>query len=122
MLYDGEAEHHNNVMIASPGGTWALPASPNRAAWEFVDCGGELTAVINSEYQAFPNPFGFMVFADLPGQSGVLQAGPFEGQEFDISDGAYVSTTGFGEAVTGSSSGKWRVRYGGSPLAWRRIG
>lgn len=118
---DAGAEHKNNVIEAvdSPYG-WRLPtAAANLASWKFVHCrGGGLSTPYNNGALVFPQ--GTMVFANLPGQPGVKQAGPYEGQEFDIVDG---NSAGFDTAQSGGGSGKYKVRWdGGTPGAWKRIG
>jgi len=118
MQYDGEAVHTNNMIQATGGGTsgWILPTSANRASWKFLDC-GVASVAWNSEQQAFPSPYGIMNFADLPGQSGVNQPGPFEDQEYSIKDAQVVAV---GSIVTGGGAQHYRVRYDGTN--WTRVG
>ena len=126
--YDGASELINNTFIgvqASKAG-WFMPtARKNLAGNHFVSCGNfAIEVAIAAANGSIASPNGQMNFADLPGQAGVLQYGPFEGQEFDIKDGAKSGGGAalFDNTVQGGGSGHYRVRYGGSPLAWRRIG
>jgi hypothetical protein len=66
-----------------------------------------------------------MTFAKLPGQSGVPQGGPFEGMEYDITDGSLFGSTpptaaGWDTQVIGGGNGHYLVRYNGT--IWKRIG
>jgi hypothetical protein len=114
LQYDGEAEHRNNTCHATiaPWG-WIMPAAKNRAAWRFVMCSG------NYDYyhSHAASPISQMVFADLPGQAGVVQDGPLESQEYDIVDGDNAT---FASVQAGGGSGHYKVRYDGTN--WRRIG
>jgi Pectate lyase superfamily protein len=122
---DGGVEHKNNVIEAvdSPYG-WRVPTdATNLASWKFIHCrGGGLTVPYNNGALVFPQ--GTMVFANLPGQTSagvVKQAGPFEGQEFDIVDGSPGSAA-FDATISGGGSGKYKVRWSSTATAWKRIG
>jgi hypothetical protein len=115
--HDGEADHNNNVIegVVGPCG-WKLPSNAtNVASWKFIDCRGGSGVPIFQDQPIVP--MGTMVFANLPGQSGVKQDGPFEGQEYDIIDG---NNSAFGSIQSGGGSGHYKVRYDGTN--WRRIG
>ena len=122
----GEAVHANNVIVGLPGARgWLRPAAENAAGWKFINCGVDgLTA--GSNPSASISPVGSLTFAYLPGQfsdpSDQWQSGPFEAQEYDISDGAKFGggTATSGETKFGGGTGKYKVRYDGS--VWRRIG
>lgn len=131
--YGGEAQNNaSNLMVGiteqwwNSYVPWLMPTHSSRplSGWQFMTCiGRALPSQLGPNTK--DNPYQ-MVFADLPGQDGVYQPGPFEGQEYDIIDGRHypdgAATTLWGAQVMGGGSGKYRVRYGGSPLAWRRIG
>jgi len=118
--YNGQAQHNNNAMIGVIGTHgWILPSNPkNLASWKFINCGGSIGVYGDNA----GNPYGTMHFADLPGQTGVLQPGPFETQEYDIIDGAKFGggSATWNDQVQGGGSGHYKVRYDGS--VWRRIG
>jgi hypothetical protein len=97
--------------------SWKVPVNhvKNLAGWKF----GPLYGDTGPWGNGLTSPFGTMVFADLPGQAGVLQPGPHEGMEYDIIDGSPGSAA-FDATITGGGSGKYRVRWNGS--AWKRIG
>ena len=120
--YGGAAQHRNNVFACAESNCgWLMPTnSANLAGWKFINC----TATNNlAGFGTVPNAFGKMHFSDLPGQPGVYQDGPFEGQEFDILDGQRASdnrVAGFAEVVHGGGGGHYKVRYDGSK--WTRIG
>ena len=124
---DGESVHEgNNVMLqigASFG--WNMPTDrKNLASWKFINCTGSSAGLAHLGLGVQQFPTDYMEFQDLPGQSGVLQQGPLEAQEYDITDGQ-KSTGGaatWNDQVIGGGSGHYKVRYGGSPLVWRRIG
>jgi Pectate lyase superfamily protein len=116
--HNGEAQHRNNLISGSIG-SWKLPSNKrNLSGWRFINCSG--TAGVYGDN--FANPYGQMVFANLPGQSGVFQDGPIEGQEYDIIDGQKSGggSAAFADIVAGGGSGHYKVRYDGSN--WRRIG
>jgi len=119
--YGGSAAHKNNIIVSSVGGRgWIPPTGPNAASWKFISV-GQLAPDADSIATA-GNPCATMVFANLPGQSGVLQPGPYEAQEFDITDGRKSAgvEAGFAEVVIGGGVGRYKVRYNGSN--WIRIG
>lgn len=130
MQYDSVAEciHAHNVFIGMNGGQgWLPPLGPNAAGWKFINCGVQaLAGAGTTNPLASPSPCGTMTFADLPGQftdtDEVYQGGPFETQEFDISDGAKSGggAAVWDDTVQGGSSGKYKVRWNGS--VWKRIG
>ncbi len=128
-----------NMFIGSPGnkGGWKVPAGKNAAGWKFIICGSDgLSAGSNplGDPTVFASPAGNMTFSQLPGQfvqqfaadgTQLYQGGPFEGQEFDISDGSKFGLTPpsaavWGDRVIGGGNGKYRVRYNSS--VWIRIG
>jgi len=122
--YAGAASHNNNIMIGVDGNRsgWMLPSNLKQlSAWYFAQVGGTVVTN-NSTASATPNPFGALLFADLPGQSGVPQAGPIEGQEYGIVDGQKSGggSAAFADIVAGGSNGHYKVRYDGSN--WRRVG
>jgi hypothetical protein len=120
--YDGAADHNNNVIegVQFFFG-WKMPTNrANLASWKFINCRGGGGVPVFQDQPVVP--FGTMVFADLPGQSGVKQDGPFEGQEYDITDGAKSGggAAVWNDTVQGGGSGHYKVRYNGS--VWKRIG
>ena len=118
----GEAVHANNVIVGLPGARgWLRPTAENAAGWKFINCGVDgLTA--GSNPSASISPVGSLTFAYLPGQfsdpSDQWQSGPFEAQEYDISDGAKF---GGGTAVLGRPSAGWRHRQVQGALRWQRL-
>ena len=94
-------------MACDAASGFVLPSPPNRASWSYLQIG---------------RPTVNMRFADLPGQSGVYQTGPFEGQEYDIVDGqkSRGGSAGFGDTVAGGGTGHYKVRYDGTN--WIRVG
>jgi hypothetical protein len=123
--YNGEAIHSNNLFMGTPGGRgWIPPVGKNAAGWKFVHAGIDVP-MLDSNPAAAGNPCGTLTFANLPGQfsdpTAQWQGGPFEGQEFDISDGAKSGggSAGWGDQVQGGGTGKYKVRFDG---VWRRIG
>lgn len=82
------------------GVTWSAPTNAYTAT--YIDCGTQQP---------------IYTFAGLPG-SGVRR----EGDTYDITDGQKSGggTAGFGETVSGGSSGKYRVRFDGTN--WIRVG
>ena len=127
---DAAASQQSNVMMGfiGPQG-WIMPRSKNRAGWKFIECGGFVNPfdrVYGSGSAGLPatvaSPTGFMNFADLPGQTGVVQPGPFEGQEYDIIDSSnQASPANFGLAVSGGFSFHVKVRCDNAG-AWRITG
>jgi hypothetical protein len=121
--YNGQSQFKNNVMIGIDGvnSGWKLPSDLRKlAGWHFIKCGVTPADVSdNSECQATGNPFGVMLFAHLPGQTGVTQWGPIEGQEFHIID---AQTAVFGAVVTGGGTNHYKVRYNGQAAQWQRVG
>jgi len=121
--YDGQAtEHRNNTFIGALGTYgWLMPSNRgNLAGWKFMTTGTTQVAslAIGSGY---PSPLAKMVFADLPGQSGVYQPGPFEGQEYLIIDSPTAASGNFAATVgSGGGSNHVKVRYDGS--AWKISG
>jgi len=100
---------------------WKLPTlAKNKASSVFIFSG--TTANQNFYATGTPNPYATMNFIDLPGQSGVLQDGPLESQEYNIVDGQKSGggIAAWNDIVTGGGSGHYRVRYDGAN--WRRIG
>ena len=127
--YAGAASFDTNIMIGVDGTVsgWNVPSDLRQlSGWQFMQVGG--TAVTNnSASSAHPNPFGVLVFADLPGQSGVTQTGPIEGQEYGIIDGSKEGQTppflaGFSDNVIGGGNGHYKVRYNGQAAKWQRVG
>jgi hypothetical protein len=122
--YDGAAHHKNNIFIAGHASYgWKLPSDTRQlAGWKFFNTtGGTLPGGIGAQNAI---PIG-MHFSDLPGQPGVPQPGPLEGQEYDITDGQKSGggAATWGDRVIGGSSGHYKVRYGGTADPyWRRIG
>jgi Pectate lyase superfamily protein len=125
--YGGEAQDNkNNVMIGlgKPAETfpWVMATHSSRpiGGWHFSQCTGSALTTFSPTSVSGPRA----VFADLPRNPGVYQPGPYEGQEYDIVDGQKFGggAASWGDQVQGGSNGQYKVRYGGSPLAWRRIG
>jgi hypothetical protein len=119
--YGGAAEHRNNMcmgQVTEYG--FILPSNTkNLAGWKFIQCEGSQ----NFFGTSIANPNANMVFADLPGQPGVSQDGPFEGQEYDIKDGRRASdglAATWNDVVQGGGTGHYKARYDGTN--WRRIG
>jgi hypothetical protein len=125
MDYNGVADHNNNVMMGLnvPCGFTLPVTTGNRSSWKFMNLriasGGSGHPAVFGDGVTLP--YGVMIFADLPGQSGT-QSGPFEAQEFDITDGAKFGggAAVWGDQVQGAGSGHYKVRYDGT--IWRRIG
>jgi hypothetical protein len=122
LSYDGTSQLNNNTFIANDGskGGWLMPPASGKASGVFVNCGvpGLPQMPYNNQvYGTVGNPHGSMVFANLPGQPGVLQDGPYEGQEYDITDG---NSAAFDATQSGGGSGHYKVRWNGS--VWKRIG
>jgi len=93
---------------------WVTPVTKrNLAGIKALNCTG--TAGLNLQVTATAMPI--LTYADLPGQTGVFQTGPLEGQTYSISDG---NSSTFGSTQTGGGSGHYLVRYDGSN--WVRIG
>jgi Pectate lyase superfamily protein len=94
---------------------WAPPVTKhNSAGCKFIHCSGVINAP-NSPIATVAQPV--LTFADLPGQTGVFQPGPLEGQVYSISNGNNAT---FGGTQAGGGSGHYLVRYDGSN--WVRIG
>lgn len=113
--YNGEAEARNNVMSHIAKFGWLMPTNTAKtlAGWKFTNCGGSAGTINPGTTVASPN--GFMNFADLPGQAGVLQDGPFDTQEFDIKDSPVAAAGNFGASVTtGGAANKAKLRRIGS--------
>lgn len=119
--YDGFAAHSNNVFIGAttPFG-WIIPSDKrNLAGWSFQMSGDLGTA--SYSFNTTANPAGQMVFANLPGQTGVLQPGPIEGQEYSIIDSSIASSGNFAAIVSsGNGVNKVKLRYDGTD--WRISG
>jgi hypothetical protein len=127
--YNGQAEARNNVFYGAQGEYgWLLPSNTkNLAGWHFINCGvSQLKNVaigIPITLDGVTSPMtAAMHFSDLPGQSGVIQDGPFESQEYSIVDGQKSGgrAAGFDDTVTGGGTGHYKVRYNGT--VWKRIG
>jgi Pectate lyase superfamily protein len=124
----GSAIHSNNMMLNNLGDRgWLPPVGNNASGWKFLNCGVSFLRA-GSNPSAFNNPNGQMLFANLPGQFtdtlNQYQAGPFEGQEFDIKDGSKFGFTPptaavWGDTVIGGGNGKYKVRWDGS--VWKRV-
>jgi len=139
MDYGGDvnAIQNNNVMTginAAKG--FILPRAANKASWKYINCVGGtnyLSADVTSTWQPANVPasaarVGFpdatMRFADLPGQTGVNQSGPFDGQEYIIIDSTVAATGNWNATVSaGGGSNRVKVRYdsSGTP-GWRISG
>jgi hypothetical protein len=127
---DAAANHQNNVILGLSGVQgWILPRAKNRAGWKFIECGGGVNpfdAIYGAGSAGFPttfaSPYGIMNYDDLPGgANGSVQAGPFEGQEYDIVDSANAADAAhFGSTTSGGAGNHVKVRYGGA--AWRISG
>ena len=124
----GNVLHRNNVFwgaFALDG--YLLPSNTNLAGWDFKHLSGNtsrLDGIGTWNLGTVAVPIPAMTFAGLPGQVGVYQDGPFEAQEFNITDGSKFGFTpptaaGFADQVIGGGNGHYRVRYDGS--VWRRI-
>jgi len=127
---DASQNHSNNVLYGGQssstlfGGVW-LPQNTNThqrsilAGWTFYGAGGQPNALDGFGWRpvgyTVASPAGNMVFADLPGQAGVFQDGPFVGQEFDILDSPLANFTHFASrVVTGGGTNKVRLRWDGT--------
>jgi Pectate lyase superfamily protein len=120
----GEAAHNNNVFIGNNVGSYNLPTDVKNLAGWYFDQVGSTTVPWNSIGQT-ASPRSKMVFANLPGQTGVLQNGPIEGQEYDIIDGRVDPGGGaavWDDKIMGGGSGHYKVRYDATRSSWRRIG
>ncbi len=89
---------HNNAMVScyTAGSGWLMPAGRNKASWSLINCDNPGGTTLDMG----GNVAG-MVFANLPGQSGVQQTGPADGQEYVIVD----SPTPYSPVFTASGSG-----------------
>jgi Pectate lyase superfamily protein len=124
---DANVRHRNNVlwgMIAIDG--YIQPANKNIAGWNFKHAGGvacKLDGIAGEPSNTVSAPVPAMTFVGLPGNAGVYQDGPYEGQEFNITDGQKSASpgveAGFNDVVIGGAGGHYRVRYDGS--VWRRV-
>jgi hypothetical protein len=96
------------------GRGWA-PSVTKRslAGIKTVNCTGSVGLNLQVVTKAMP----ILTFADLPGQTGVFQTGPLEGQTYNISDGDNAT---FGGTQAGGGGGHYLVRYDGTH--WVRIG
>jgi hypothetical protein len=121
---DPNVYHRNNVFAGCMAGAgWVLPSNTkNLAGCKFINCGGWLgVASYWGGVAGYPAtvraPTGQMHFSDLPDNGATVpQDGPYEGQEFDIVDGA---TAALGATVSGGGGGgHYKVRWNGS--AWTR--
>jgi hypothetical protein len=131
--YDGDpnTQHRNNAFYGIGAMKYGIVLPHDRrnlAGWDFNGCvsfrndglvhpllgragwNGPVTAGYNGGIGSgmVNNPEGNMTFSCLPGQSGVVQPGPYEGQEYLITDGPSVS---YGALVTTTGTQKIRVRY-----------
>jgi hypothetical protein len=126
---DAAANHQNNVIIGLDGRQgWIPPRAKNRAGWKFIECSGSINpfdAVYGPGSAGFPvtfaTPYGQMNYDDLPGgASASVQAGPFEGQEYDIVDSTNAASGNFANTTSGGGGNHVKVRYDGA--AWRISG
>jgi hypothetical protein len=131
---DVNAIQNNNVITSislSPmSAGFILPRGANKAAWKFIQVLGA-TNLLASDTTSLIEPFGVaasaarvscpdctMVFNDLPGQT-TNQAGPFEGQEYTITDCTLTSAGNWSATVGVAQSGSEnhvKLRYSGA--AW----
>jgi Pectate lyase superfamily protein len=126
--YDGQAQNHQNnafygynfsAGVRLPQATGA-PTRKNSilGGWQFFGVSGTQNKLDGyggrDAHWTAAVPNGSLVFADLPGQSG-FQAGPYEGQEFSITDSQIPNDAAhFGATVT-TGGGNYTVKL-------RRIG
>jgi len=99
------AGQRNSVCISMLGPYGWVVNSTQRAGTNYISCGGTLNP-----------PFGFMQFAFLPGQPGVIQP-RFEGQEYNI---ANATAAGFAGTVAGGGTNHYKIRFDGAN--WIRVG
>lgn len=123
--YDGQAvDHRNNVLMGHNAiyGYTVPTDSKQLAGWKFINNTGQVNSLAHVSPPTVATPTGSMHFADLPGQSGVFQPGPFETQEYDIIDGAKSGggSAAWNDQVQGGGSGHYKVRHDGTN--WLRIG
>jgi Pectate lyase superfamily protein len=118
--YGGAAEHRNNLFAGAYAYYgWQMPSNTVKtlAGWKFINLTGEL----NFFGEKAAGPTGAMHFADLPGQSGVFQDGPFETQEYNIVDSPVAALGNFAANVTaGGGSNRVKVRWDGKH--WKMSG
>jgi hypothetical protein len=120
-------KHRNNVFWGAITDGYILPSNTNLAGWDLKHLGGvasKLDGIGTWNLDTVRVPTPAMTFAGLPGQAGVYQDGPYEAQEFNITDGSLFGSppptaAGFADRVIGGGNGHYRVRYDGS--VWRRI-
>ena len=113
------ANHLNNTVFGQDViSGWIMPPAAYRASWQYMRC--VATDIVTANYNFFGdtvlNPAAELVYANLPGESGVVQA-LIEGMEYDITD-ATTQTT-FAGTVTSGGSNNYRVRWNGSN--WIRV-
>jgi hypothetical protein len=111
--------HSNNVFINN-GSFYGLDNkagflpptnTKNLAAWHFIQAGN--TPITGNSLGQATTLVGLMSYSDLPGQSGVTQSGPIEGQEYIISN--CTNATSFGVAATyGVGGAHAKVRFNGT--------
>lgn len=110
-----------NTMISCRGPDttpqWKMPTAVNKAGVTYFNCDQPAGSTLDSAgLQSGMN------FADLPGQAGVLQPGPIEGQTYDIVN---CNAATFLAAAAGGGAGATahrRVRYNAATPGWQVIG
>jgi len=136
--YGGEAnivQNNNVIMGVDANQGWVVPRGVNKAAWKYIQVRGG-TNILASDVisklmpfnAALPSarvsyPDATMNYADLPGQGGVNQSGPFEGQEYIIVDSNIAASGNWNATVSGGGGNHVKVRYDstGTP-GWRISG
>jgi hypothetical protein len=124
----GVSDSANNIFEgcdAAAGITY--PPSNNKAGWKFRQVG---TIWVGDPEVAMAMKFADLPNGKMPGTAGTnTQQGPWEGQEYTIVDcptNPFPATgTAFGAVVssgTTTSPFHAKLRYCGSPLAWRIVG
>lgn len=111
LFTDGADSGTNNTLVSVIAPNWNAPRSTSKANYQYTNC-NEPKGV---ELDARGVQFG-MLFADLPGQSGVIQATPHQSTSFFITDGNQAT---IGQAVT-AGSGSNASYVGRSASAWLR--
>lgn len=124
LSYGGAATAQNNILSGcdAPGG-YLLPPANQLAGWKFNNCSQSTNRIWNASAKGTPD--GFMVFANLPGQGGVLQPGPIEGQEYSIIDSTIAASGNFAANITAAQSGgsnHVKVRWDGVSANWKISG
>src|SRR5262249_22415891 len=128
--FDGDThtQHRNNILSGTaPQDGIKLPSNTtNLAGWSFDKFSSARNTMEGNSVGwtgagTVANANGQMRFQDLPGQAGVFQPGPYEGQKFNIKDSPTAASGNFATAVnTGGGGNHVKLRRDNS--SWRISG